>query len=181
MSEPVAIVDYDPAWPLRFLEVGTGLRQALGQLAHRIDHIGSTSVRGLAAKPIVDVQVSIASLAGLVPVKDALAGAGWVHRARNPDLTKAYFREAPGARRTHIHVRAEGSWSEQLALLFRDYLREHDEDASRYAAAKRALADVHGSDRVAYTEAKGPVIWEIMARASAWSQGIGWRPGASDA
>lgn len=119
----ICIVDYDPAWPTRFSEMGTALRQALGDVALRIDHIGSTSVPGLAAKPIVDIQVSVGSLEPVAPFRDPLVHLGLVHRADNPERTKRYFREAPGHPRTHIHVRRAGSFAEQYALLFRDFLR----------------------------------------------------------
>jgi GrpB-like predicted nucleotidyltransferase (UPF0157 family) len=104
-----------------------------------------------------------------------------VFRAENPERTKRYFRESPGQRRTHIHVRRAGSFSEQLALLFRDYVRAHSAEADAYAALKRELAESHRHDRHAYTEAKQPFIWEVIARADAWAQEVGWAPGPSDA
>jgi len=177
----VVIVDYDPAWPALFRELAERLRATLGETALRIDHIGSTAVPGLAAKPIIDVQVSVASFEPLDAIRAPLEALGWVYRGDNPDLAKRYFREAPGTRRTHIHLRRAGSWAEQHALLFRDYLRSHPEDAARYAAVKRALARQHGDDRHAYTEAKGNIIWEITARAHEWHMAIGWSPGASHA
>jgi GrpB-like predicted nucleotidyltransferase (UPF0157 family) len=110
-----------------------------------------------------------------------LEGLGLVFRSENTELTKRYFREAPGTRRTHIHVRRAGSWAEQFALLFRDYLRAHPEDRDRYAELKRRLARELPDDRHAYTEAKVPFIWEVMSRADRWSQDVGWASGPSDA
>ena len=74
-----------------------------------------------------------------------------------------------------------GSWAEQFALLFRDYIRTHEEDAARYAQLKRYLAEEYAHDRRGYTGAKGLFIWEVMSRAHQWSQDAGWEPGSSDA
>ena len=110
-----------------------------------------------------------------------LEGLGFGFRADNPDLNKRYFREPPGTRRTHIHVRRAGSWSEQQALLFRDYLRAHDEDARSYAELKYRLAVQYRDDRLGYTDAKSPFIWETIPKAHRWNQRTGWQPGPSDA
>ncbi len=177
----IIIAPYDPEWRELFRALGGQLRAALGAVALRIDHIGSTSVPGLAAKPIIDVQISVAALEPVDPFRLPLEGLGLVFRAANPERTKRYFREAPGTRRTHIHVRRAGSFSEQFALLFRDYLRTHDEDALQYAKLKRQLAQQYAVDRHDYTDAKDPFIWEVMRRANRWAQGTGWEPGASDA
>lgn len=176
----VVISPYDPAWPVRFVQLAAPLRAALGAVALRIDHIGSTSIPGLAAKPIIDIQVSVAAFEPLDAFRQPLTQLGYVYRAENSDLAKRYFREAPGDPRTHIHVRRAGSWSEQFALLFRDYLRCHPDDAARYAAVKRQLAEQYGADRHGYTDAKVPCIWEIMLKADEWCQTTGWYPGPSD-
>jgi GrpB-like predicted nucleotidyltransferase (UPF0157 family) len=179
VNDRIVIVDYDPAWPEQFQRLGARLRTALGLLALRIDHIGSTSVPGLAAKPILDVQISVAALEPVGAYLPALEATGFHWRADNPERTKRYFREITGPR-THIHVRASGSWSEQFALLMRDYLRAHPAEAARYAALKRELAERLGDDRHAYTDAKDPFIWALMARATTWTQATGWAPGMSD-
>jgi GrpB-like predicted nucleotidyltransferase (UPF0157 family) len=180
MAESIVIVPYEEEWPREFVRVGGVLRQALGGLAVRIDHIGSTSVIGLDAKPVIDIQVSVKRLEPVSEYRTPLENAGFVHRAANPDRTKRYFRESPGDRRMHIHVRESGSWSEQFALLFRDYLRVNPSDCAIYAAEKYRLAGLYKDERGKYVEEKGPVIWTIMRRASDWSQLTGWRPGASD-
>jgi GrpB-like predicted nucleotidyltransferase (UPF0157 family) len=181
MADRVIIVPYDPHWPELFSRLGAAMRSALGDVALRIDHIGSTAIPGLDAKPILDVQISVAAFEPLDAYRLPLEHLGYVFRADNPDRTKRYFREAPGDRRTHIHVRRVGSWPEQFALLFRDYLRGHSEDAKPYAALKQALARQHGEDRQGYTNAKSPMIWEILKKADRWGQEIGWEPGPSDA
>jgi GrpB-like predicted nucleotidyltransferase (UPF0157 family) len=106
---------------------------------------------------------------------------GFVWRADNPDRTKRYFRERPGERRTHIHVRRHGSFSEQFALLFRDYMRCHPERARAYAELKHGLAPLLESDRAAYVSAKSPFVWETIQLADVWAQACGWAPGPSDA
>jgi len=181
MAEGIVIVPYDAQWPFLFAEVGQAIRRTLGSAALRIDHIGSTSIPGLDAKPIIDVQISVAAFDPTEAYRSPLMELGFVHRAENPDLSKRYFREKPGERRTHIHVCRAGSWREQFALLFRDYLRTHDEDAAHYAAVKRGLAAHYGEDRLGYTNAKAPCIWGIMQKADRWNQEIGWTPGPSDA
>ena len=178
---PIVIVPYDTAWPALFCEQAAALRAALGGVALRIDHIGSTAVPALAAKPIIDVQVSVADFEPLDAYRVPLLELGYVYRADNPERTKRYFREAPGQRRTHIHVRRAGSFSEQLALLFRDFLRAHPDEAARYGNLKREIAARHRSDRQAYTAAKEPFIWETVRQADAWAQRTGWVPGPSDA
>jgi GrpB-like predicted nucleotidyltransferase (UPF0157 family) len=177
----IEIVSYDPTWPWLFQELGGKLRSALGGVAVRIDHIGSTAVPGLAAKPIIDVQVSVASFEPLEAFKQPLERLEYVYRPDNTERTKRYFREPPGSRRTHIHVRRAGSFSEQWALLFRDYLRAHPEAGAEYTAVKRRLAARFPHDGAAYTEAKGPFLWEVIRRADEWGQAMGWMPGPTDA
>lgn len=180
MPEPIIIVPYDSTWPALFVELGLALREILGDVALRIDHIGSTSIAGLAAKPVIDIQISVGSFEPLAAYQGPIESLGYVFRATNPDLTKRYFREKPGTRRTHIHVRRAGSWAEQFALLFRDYMRIHPEDAQRYAELKYRLAQTYRDDRTGYTEAKAPFIWEIIAKADRWGQATGWEPGLPD-
>lgn len=178
---PVEIVPYTDEWPRRFRLLASAMRGALGPVALRIDHIGSTSVPGLAAKPIVDMQISVADFEPLDAFRLPLESLGYVFRADNPELTKRYFREPPGDPRTHIHVRQSGSWAEQFALLYRDYMRSNADEAERYADIKRMLAEKYRNDQPAYTDAKDPYLWELMRRADRWSQDVGWQIGPSDA
>jgi GrpB-like predicted nucleotidyltransferase (UPF0157 family) len=181
MSERVIIAPYDPEWPDLFRELGARLRAALGDVALRIDHIGSTSIPGLAAKPIIDLQISVADFEPLDAFRLPIESVGFVWQADNPELTKRFFREKPGDRRTHIHVRRAGSFSQQFPLLFRDYMRTHPKDARAYAELKYRLADEFGENRHGYVEAKGPFIWATIAKADTWAQMIGWQPGPPDA
>lgn len=176
----VVIESYDPRWPELFRSLALPLRAALGPVALRIDHIGSTSIPGLAAKPVIDLQVSVAELEPTEPFRVPLERLGWRFRSENDDLTKRYFREPAGSRRTHLHVRRAGSFSEQSTLLLRDFLRLHPARAAAYAALKHSLATLHSDDRPAYTDAKGPFIWETLQLADRWAQSTGWTPGPSD-
>jgi GrpB-like predicted nucleotidyltransferase (UPF0157 family) len=163
VPQAVRVVAYDQRWPTLFNAQASSLRERLGDVALRIDHIGSTAVPGLAAKPIIDVQISVVAFEPLDAFRAPLVGLGYVFRADNTERTKRYFREPRGARRTHIHVRRAGSFSEQLALLFRDFMRAHPQWAQRYAALKLELAERYACDRHAYTRAKQPFTWEVLA------------------
>lgn len=181
MAVDALIADYVQEWPQQFALTGGQLRVALGDCALRIDHIGSTAVPGLAAKPVIDIQISVPSLEPAGAYRTAIESCGFTWRRDNPELTKRYFRELPPRPRTHVHVRRAGSFSEQFALLFRDYLRAHSDRAERFAAAKRELAALLRVDRAAYVEAKAPLVWEIVHEADDWAQLTGWEPGPSDA
>lgn len=180
-EDPIVIVSYDPTWPSEFTQLASTIRKALSHTATRIDHIGSTAVPRLDAKPVIDIQVSVSNLEPDAPFRRPLESAGFRFNKGNPDLTKRFFREPPGARRAHIHVRRAGSFDEQLNLLLRDYLRTHREAAEEYAATKRSLAPKFGNDREGYVRAKEPEVWSLLIRAHDWAQKIGWSPGPTDA
>ncbi len=195
-TRPVKIVDYQARWPEEFLAVAAALRSALGSLAARIDHIGSTSVPGLASKDIIDCQLTIASFEGYAGVERLLVERGWrprqgVHQDHLPpgdghdrdEYEKRYLREPDGHRRTHLHVRAAGRANQRYALLFRDYLREHPGAGLAYAATKRMLAHYHNrqTDDSLFYEIKDPVCDMVMAPAEEWAARVGWGPAASDA
>jgi GrpB-like predicted nucleotidyltransferase (UPF0157 family)/ribosomal protein S18 acetylase RimI-like enzyme len=167
------VVNSDPAWPAQAETLIARLQSVLGPLAARIDHIGSTAVPGLAAKDILDIQVTLPDLdaATLAAVAGAMTAAGFVHRSdvtrdhRPPgsigpdsDWEKAYFKTAPGERPAHIHVRAAGRPNQAYPLRFRDFLRGAPEVAEAYARLKRELARYHAHDGEAYTDIKDPVV-----------------------
>lgn len=182
MSDSIVVVDFQSEWPALFAEIGGRLRAELGERALRIDHIGSTAVSGLAAKPVIDIQVSVVDLEPVAIYRASLERAGFAHRADNPDRTKRYFREQPGNRRTHVHVRRAGSFSEQFALLFRDFLRSHPYHAVSYGELKRSLAAqfARPEQRLEYVRAKGPFIWNTIRLADEWAQATAWEPEPSD-
>ena len=181
MSDTIRLEDWSPGWAQAFLAKASAIRLALGDCANRIDHIGSTSVPHLAAKPILDIQVSVADFDPFGPIEKAMATAGYRWRSDNPDLARRYFREQPGHERTHIHIRRSGSWHEQWALLFRDYMRTHPEEQMVYEELKRCLARRHGGDRKAYTAGKDDYFWRVIRQADRWASETGWVPPVSDA
>jgi GrpB-like predicted nucleotidyltransferase (UPF0157 family) len=164
----IVVVDYDPEWPGRFESWRERIRPALGDSAHRIEHVGSTSVPGLPAKSIVDVQVSVIDLEDEARYVPALEGLGVQLRSR--DELHRYFRPFPGhPRDVHVHVCAAGSPWEREHLLFRDYLRAHADARVAYAAGKREAGLLWADDGWAYTDAKSDVISTIMVAAERWS------------
>ncbi len=181
-GDPVWIIPYDVTWPEQFQRLALPLRIALGSVALRIDHIGSTSILQLAAKPIIDIQISVVDFEPLDAYQLPLEGLGYLFRADNPNRTQRYFRESPGHPRVHIHVMPAGSFGEQFALLFRDYLRMHPDVAAEYAEVKIGLALRYllVEERELYTNAKAPFIWKVIAQADVWAQQTGWFPGPSD-
>ena len=173
-TEPIELVPYDPGWPARFAAWRDRIAAALGGTAVRIEHVGSTAVPGLAAKPHVDVQVSVADVEDERAYVPRLEAAGVQLRSRD-DLHR-YLRPPAGRpREVHVHVCAAGSSWEREHLLFRDYLRAHPGARDAYAAAKREAARVWHDDRVAYTDAKTDVILDILAAAETWAAETGWR------
>jgi GrpB-like predicted nucleotidyltransferase (UPF0157 family) len=180
MDEQWRIAKYDPDWKCLFEELGKKLRESLQDTAIRIDHIGSTSVVGLEAKPIIDIQISVIDFDDLSQYQSKIERLGFVYRSENIDKTKGYFREIPGTRRTHIHVRQVGSLGEQISLLFRDYLRTHPEDCERYIVEKHRLMNLFRHDREKYVDGKDPIIWDILKKATKWSQIKGWKPEKTD-
>lgn len=179
--EPVRVVAHSPTWIFARQTAVAEIRAALGAMSRRIDHVGSTAVPILAAKPVRDVQVSVGDLEPLDAYRLPLESLGYGFRPDNPDRTQRYFREAPGARRTHIHVRVAGRFSEQAASLFRDFLPSNADEAARYAALKVELAERYGLGCAQYTAAKAPFIWRTLALADAWAHATGWCPGPPDA
>jgi GrpB-like predicted nucleotidyltransferase (UPF0157 family) len=175
----VRIEEYDASWPVRFAELGAAVRAAVGEVAVRIDHVGSTAVPGLAAKPIIDVQVSVHDFQRFDQVRAGLESLGLRWQADNLDRRKRFFhRREPF--RVNVHVRVDGSVSQQLTLLFRDYLRIAPDARRRYEATKRQLATRTWANLDDYADAKGDTIWAIIRSADAWSWN-GWTPGPSDA
>ena len=160
----IRIEDYDPAWPARYQEWSDRIRSALGSTAARVEHVGSSSVPGLPAKPIIDIQVSVADVEDEPSYVPQLEATGLQLRSR--DQLHRYLRPRPGRPRdVHVHVcTSESSW-EREHLLFRDYLRTHDEARAAYAAAKRQAAEQWADDGWAYTDAKSQVILAILAAA----------------
>jgi GrpB-like predicted nucleotidyltransferase (UPF0157 family) len=174
-GEAVEIFDYDPAWPARFEQMRRRLAVALGAVALRIDHVGSTAVPGLAAKPIVDIQVSVPDVDDEASYRTSIEAQGFTLRFVEPG--HRYFRPPPELPRLwQVHVCSTGSTWERDHLLFRDFLRAHPAEAERYAKLKRRLAAKHRHDRIAYTDAKAPFIDEVLVKAEGWPRAANWQP-----
>jgi GrpB-like predicted nucleotidyltransferase (UPF0157 family) len=166
------IVAYDASWPAAFEAEAARLRSALALIALRIDHNGSTAVPGLAAKPVIDIQVSVASLVPLSAYGDPLRALGYTHLPHPDDAFCPFFHRPAGWPHTHhVHVVEHGGAEERRTLAFRDYLRAHADAAREYEALKRALASQYAADdadaREAYARAKTEFVEGIIARALA--------------
>jgi GrpB-like predicted nucleotidyltransferase (UPF0157 family) len=166
----IAVVPYDPHWPEAFQAERSKLAAALGELAIRIEHNGSTAVPGLAAKPIIDIQISVGALHPLTAYASALASCGYVHVPHADDAFAPFFhRPARWPHTHHVHVVQAGSEEEQKTLLFRDYLRAHVDAAREYEALKRQLAadliGAHEGRREAYADSKTVFVNDIVRRA----------------
>ena len=172
-SDTIVLVEYDERWPARFEQWRHAIAVALGPVARRIEHVGSTSVPGLPAKPIVDIQVSVADMTDESAYVGAIESIGVQLRSR--DVLHRYFRPFPGRPRdVHVHVCDAGSAWERDHFLFRDYLRRHDDAARRYAEAKHAAVTHWSDDGWAYTDAKTGAILDILEKAEAWAAATGW-------
>ena len=161
----IRIVPYDPTWPVRFEAERARISAALGTRAIRIDHVGSTSVLGLCAKPIVDIDLSVEDPDDETAYLSALESAGFHLRVRSP----GHRLVRTAALDVHVHVCAVGGEWERRHLLFRDWLRAHPDDRNLYARTKQQLALEDWPDMNAYAAAKSDVIAAILARASGTS------------
>jgi GrpB-like predicted nucleotidyltransferase (UPF0157 family) len=164
----VEIVPYDPVWPARFLDERAFLERVLGSwLAGPIEHVGSTAVPGLAAKPVIDIMAGVESLDASRDAVAALERGGYVYFPYKAEVMHWFCKPSPEFRTHHLHLVPFESdlWRERIA--FRDYLRSHPEIAEEYASLKRGLAAQHTFDREAYTEFKGPFVMRITALALA--------------
>jgi GrpB-like predicted nucleotidyltransferase (UPF0157 family) len=171
--------------------LGRELRNALRDLALRIDHIGSTSVPGLAAKGVLDIQVTARALT--TEVDDAVNSAGYerlTHTTRDhvppggaedpEQWSKWFYKQRGDGRRVNLHVRVVGRANQRYAVLFRDYLRANPAMAVAYGQVKRVLAAYHADDVEACYAIKDPVCDVIMGGAEDWAATTGWVAGLSD-
>jgi GrpB-like predicted nucleotidyltransferase (UPF0157 family) len=181
----IEIVDYRASWPDEFARIARTIRAGLDGLALRIDHIGSTSVPGLCAKDVIDVQISVAALDDRVT--DALHAIGYsrsadISRDHRPsgesgpdeDWDKLFFRPPPAQRRTNTHVRVLGRPNQRYALLFRDYLVAHPTTAAAYGELKRRLARALINPEEDYPDVKDPAVDLIYLPAKRWADATNW-------
>jgi len=162
----IKIDDYDPDWPEKFEQHAKRIAVALEGVALRIEHIGSTSVPGLAAKPIIDIIVVVQDSADESTYLPRLEAAGYVLRVREPDWNEHRMLRTP-AKDVHVHVYSVRCPEIERCLTFRDRLRRNSDDRSRYERTKRELAAKEWPDMNAYAEAKTEVVESIIAAAQA--------------
>ena len=157
----IVLVPHDPAWAHRFGVERARITAALGPRALRIDHVGSTAVPRLVAKPIIDIDLSVADVDAEAAYLPALLDAGYELRVREP----GHRLVRTPARDVHVHICDAGSDWERRHLAFRDRLRTDAADREAYAALKIRLAARDWPDMNAYADAKGPLVAAILARA----------------
>ncbi|MEO3754473.1 GrpB family protein [Streptomyces sp. B6B3] len=185
------VVDHDPTWHRRGLALADELRSALAPSALRVEHIGSTGIPGMAAKPILDLQVSVHDLDDAARAFDGpLADLGFERSRHRHDHVPAgcdddperwtkrlWSRSGRPDEDVNLHVRVLGSPNERLALLFRDWFRVHPEAIPAYARFKSVLADAV-DDTGVYTDVKDPVVDLVITVAESWAATTGWTPHA---
>lgn len=162
----IELADYDPAWPLRFEREAERIRAALGGRALRAEHIGSTAVPGLAAKPIIDILLVVPDSADEDAYLPALEAAGYELRVREPDFFEHRMFRTP-QRDVHVHVLSPGCPEIERYLLLRDHLRADAAERALYERTKRELAARAWPTMQHYAEAKTEVVEGIIARAAA--------------
>jgi GrpB-like predicted nucleotidyltransferase (UPF0157 family) len=166
LGGPVTLADYDPEWPTMFEREAARIREALGDQVRRLEHVGSTSVPGLAAKPIIDIVLAVpdsSDEAAYVPPMEAF---GYVLRIREPEWKEhRLFRRADAT--LNLHVFTDGEFEIIRMIAFRDWLRSHDDDRGLYLRTKRELAARDWKYVQHYADAKTEVVEAIMGRALA--------------
>jgi GrpB-like predicted nucleotidyltransferase (UPF0157 family) len=165
-NAPIVLADYDDGWPALFDREASRIRGALGETALRVEHVGSTSVPGLAAKPIIDILLVVPDSADEPSYRPALEAAGYVLRIREPDWFEHRVFKGPDTN-VNMHVFSLGATEIDRMLRFRDRLRADDGDRDHYARTKRELAGHVWRHVQHYADAKTAIIEEIMTRAGA--------------
>ena len=171
-GDPIAVFPYDPRWPELFDTEAVRLSRVLGETAVRIEHIGSTAVRGLAAKPVIDIQISVPALEPATPYAGPLEVLGYGNWRDVHDPEHRFCRDEP--RRHHVHLVVAGSAVESGRPLFRDYLAVNPDVRRAYAELKVASARTFGHDRDRYTSAKEEFIESALLQARAWARDTEW-------
>jgi GrpB-like predicted nucleotidyltransferase (UPF0157 family) len=164
LATRIAIVDYDQRWPGLFQREADRIRCALGNRASRIEHTGSTSVPGLAAKPVIDILLVVSDAGAEAEYVPALERAGYHLHIREPEWHEHRMLKGPDTN-INLHVFSFGCPEIERTLIFRDWLRKNESDRELYARTKRELAQKDWKYTQDYTDAKTAVIEMIMARA----------------
>lgn len=164
----VQLLEYDPAWAELFEAEKKLLTELFGDDVVAIEHIGSTAIPGMSAKPIIDMNVALTSIENIDKYVPHLEKLGYVFMSNRRFIDRWFFPKGAESLRTHhlnlVELDSETGW--EYPLLFRDYLNTHSQDFERYKALKLDLASKHSEDRDSYTEAKGVFVREILDKTS---------------
>lgn len=183
----IEIVEANPSWPDEFIEAARNIRAIVGDAALRIDHIGSTSVAGLAAKDVIDIQVTVESLENQT-VLELLSEKGYRHLEHighdlliglprgSAELKKFVMKEPEGSRIMNIHIRELGRVNQRYPILFRDYLRSNPNVRDAYGELKMQLASKFQDDIDSYYDIKDPYMDTVFYGAEAWAKLVKWQP-----
>ncbi|HDX9579185.1 TPA: GrpB family protein [Bacillus pseudomycoides] len=166
MDKPVIIEEYTTNWALQFTEEQKIITNIIGDVAIAIEHIGSTSVAGLSAKPILDMMVGVRDLNDIDTFIEPLKTIEYEHVFHQEFPNRRFFRKGlwrAGTHHLHIYQYDSEAWNHNI--LFRDYLRSHPNVRQQYEQLKKELANKHRFDRVAYTNAKAPFIVDVIQKA----------------
>ncbi|GAB3298043.1 GrpB family protein [Hymenobacter tenuis] len=187
LSRPVVLLPYQPRWAAEYTILAQQLTALAGNWLLRLDHIGSTAVPGLAAKDVLDVQLTVADLSQTQALTHQLTQAGFQLRPGyvydefadlpegSPQLRKQYLREPPGERRMHLHLREAGRFNTRFALLLRDYLRAQPAARQAYGLLKQRAAAVFPRSIAGYLYLKEPVFYLLYQAATAWAEQTNWQ------
>ena len=182
----VEIVPYSPRWPAEFEVLREALARAIGDLALRIDHIGSTSIPGMAAKDVIDIQITVASLDEADEVARRAESIGFVIRpyfidheppgwvGDEREWGKRVLAPPESMRLCNVHVREAGRANQRYALLFRDYMRAHPQAITTWIVMKQRLAEQYPDDLSTYGLVKDAATDVLMLGAEAWAEREGW-------
>ena len=177
MGRKIEVVDYDPHWIAEFEKESAMLARIFGQRLLDIQHIGSTAVPNLAAKPIIDILIVLDSTGDINSFNSFMEALGYRVRGECLDAIipgtpgRFYFtKETNGVRSHHVHVYAKGHWEICDKLAFRDYLRTHSNKATAYGELKRRIAALHRFDNIGYMHAKDGFVKSTLLEARRWYQ-----------
>jgi len=169
MEDPILVVDYDTTWPIKYEQEKIRILDALGNTIADIQHIGSTSVPGLAAKPVIDIILGLKQLPPSPAQISSLEAQDYLYCGELGIPGRHYFRQ--GMPRTHqIHSVLVDSEFWKSHILFRDFLRAHPDAAQQYEVLKRKLAVEFHYDRERYTDSKSPLIKQLLEKALGWQR-----------
>ena len=167
--DPIVIVEYDPAWQRLFEREREAIARVVGDAAVAIEHVGSTAVPGLSAKPVIDIAIGVRDMEQRRTLVAPLRASGYITHGDQRDRSDwiIFRKDDAGARLVNLHVVPFDGWRWQQYIRFRGYLRAHDDVATNYSRLKRELAAEYGRDMIGYTEAKSDFVIDVYRAAGA--------------